>query len=808
MSQAYEALMNLTNDEVAVYSSTSISEGHIIIGHDRRITVPDSLKRIAVQYDHNVETVTFDCPRYWDEHDMSEMQVYINYLLPSGMLGSYIADNVTVDSNDDTMMHFDWTISNNITDTKGQLTFLVCVKAVDSEGNESVHWNSERNDEMYIAQGLEGAVAVADMHPDVITQLLTRMDAVEKVQDIAVSAAESATVSAESANSVLTNVTAIQSKVTTDLGSVRRFKDAAAKSAVEASTAAASQVGAKADAVIKSGEGTSIIITDSSDDPLRGLQIMGRTEQFTTTGKNLVDMSGYEFNDSGYTHMLDPSNNSANDFYNFMRAHPGESIVYSMSITGTASGIEIGSIRFYDSNSDLIVALAPNTPHTIKADLPESFALSYIYGSGTGASVKNIQVEFGTEVTDYEPYTGGKPSPSPDYPQNMDYVIDPEVIVSGKNFFDMSLIPNTSTITRLPDGTIEVTQYANSTGCKFKDLAPGLRPGMVVTLDIDSDGARFLYFSKTQSTVDSGVTFTVTQDHLDSSINIYGKVAQSEGTSVIRGIQIRLPDTTVAIDSYSGTQLMTIPHTLRGIPVTQNGNYTDSDGQQWYCDEVNFERGVLVQRVGELTVDSSMTYFYNTDNHFLHTTSDIFTNVAAWETRIFSTHFMPVGNGIDMYDYGWFQFNGNGGIRFRIEGVDSVEALAEWLNGKNVKVIYPYVTPVEIELTADELAAYKALHTNFPTTMILNDRNIMMHVDYNVDTNTYIADEIRKGIEAAANGVLRYVGTALSVTPISEGSNINMIRVTNGDQITAAKGVVAKYNGATYVYDGSIWTSL
>ena len=54
-------------------------EEHIKIGLDRHITVPESLKRIAVQYDHNVETVTFDCPRYWDGHDMSKMTVYINY---------------------------------------------------------------------------------------------------------------------------------------------------------------------------------------------------------------------------------------------------------------------------------------------------------------------------------------------------------------------------------------------------------------------------------------------------------------------------------------------------------------------------------------------------------------------------------------------------------------------------------------------------------------------------------------------------------------------------------------------------------
>ena len=38
-------------------------EPHIIIDKKRKVSVPDELKRIAVQHDHNIETVTFDCPR-------------------------------------------------------------------------------------------------------------------------------------------------------------------------------------------------------------------------------------------------------------------------------------------------------------------------------------------------------------------------------------------------------------------------------------------------------------------------------------------------------------------------------------------------------------------------------------------------------------------------------------------------------------------------------------------------------------------------------------------------------------------------
>ena len=49
------------------------------------------------------------------------------------------------------------------------------------------------------------------------------------------------------------------------------------------------------------------------------------------------------------------------------------------------------------------------------------------------------------------------------------------------------------------------------------------------------------------------------------------------------------------------------PNGLRGIPVTSGGNYTDPQGQQWVCDEVDLERGVKVQRVDKATFDSTKT---------------------------------------------------------------------------------------------------------------------------------------------------------------------------------------------------------
>ena len=183
MSQATDLLNSLTDDQISAYSSNAGEEPHIVIGDDRFIKVPESLKRIAVQYDHNVETVTFDCPRYWDDLDMSEMIVYINYLLPNKEKAAYIAENVAADGD---IMHFTWTISSEVTRNQGQIAFLVCVKKTgeneDGDPIEINHWNSELCTDCYISEGMECDVVLDMEYPDIVTQLLERMTVVERAE--------------------------------------------------------------------------------------------------------------------------------------------------------------------------------------------------------------------------------------------------------------------------------------------------------------------------------------------------------------------------------------------------------------------------------------------------------------------------------------------------------------------------------------------------------------------------------------------------------------------------------------------------
>ena len=189
MSRAEELLNTLAGDDSSpvLRLANPETEPHIVVGDDRFITVPKELQRIAVQFDHDVETVTFDCPRYWDGLDMSQLFVYINYMRKDRITGCYKATNVTVDETDSNIMHFDWTISKNVSQVKSELRFRVCIKKADEEGNEVNHWNSEPHTAMYVSEGLETGDAIVARYPDIILQWEAD---VQEVKDILLVAKE------------------------------------------------------------------------------------------------------------------------------------------------------------------------------------------------------------------------------------------------------------------------------------------------------------------------------------------------------------------------------------------------------------------------------------------------------------------------------------------------------------------------------------------------------------------------------------------------------------------------------------------
>ena len=168
-------------------------------------------------------------------------------------------------------------------------------------------------------------------------------------------------------------------------------------------------------------------------------------------------------------------------------------------------------------------------------------------------------------------------------------------------------------------------------------------------------------------------------------------------------------------DGANNSQTLTLqtPNALPGIPVTSGGNYTDENGQQWVCDEVDLARGVRVQRITKIKVTSSLnwqTSGQKVDRYFAW-----FAGTSA--TNVLCTHFSTtVGSEV----IGGAIANQNNliGFAYAQKGASTLDEFKAFLDAKDVYVWTSLAEPVETALSAAEISAYKALTTYAPTTVI------------------------------------------------------------------------------------------
>ena len=153
MSLAENLLNSL--DETAYQNSriagSGYEEAHIVVNADRSITVPPELQQIAVTGDKDVETVTFDCTRYWDGNDLSTFSIFLYYSLPDGVKGVFKPNAIYLS---DDYYSFDWTIGSELTHREGTIAISLVARQTDADGNVLKQWGSFPNSEMKIVAGL------------------------------------------------------------------------------------------------------------------------------------------------------------------------------------------------------------------------------------------------------------------------------------------------------------------------------------------------------------------------------------------------------------------------------------------------------------------------------------------------------------------------------------------------------------------------------------------------------------------------------------------------------------------------------
>ena len=222
-------------------------------------------------------------------------------------------------------------------------------------------------------------------------------------------------------------------------------------------------------------------------------------------------------------------------------------------------------------------------------------------------------------------------------------------------------------------------------------------------------------------------------------------------------LQLEIGSEATTYEPYRTPQILTLqtPNGLPGVPVTKDGNYTDQNGQQWVCDEIDLERGKYVQRVAIEKNNGGWELKPSSDTpgrFFQHNKLTNIFSIALKKSLCNIASFTSWGAPVN--DKYAFALNGHG-IYF--SPPKGAEITAEELNAKLNSLSFPVVvvgelaTPIERDLTPEEIAAYKALRTYGPTTVITNDAGAGMEVTYVADTKAYIDKKFKELNQAIVN---------------------------------------------------------
>lgn len=402
--------------------------------------------------------------------------------------------------------------------------------------------------------------------------------------------------------------------------------------------------------IVETYNGQVIQCSMSADRPLQGLNLYATCEQATTTGAQLFDASLIPTTSRGGATV---TNNSDGSFTISGEGQLTENFSASYNVPKTNITLKPGAVSLnresiishcrpyiyfkgLDSNNKGVFEITNKAEAITTKDITEEMIgriEQYRFGFwGNRNDVITPATFFPMVYQDgngtYEPYTGRKPSPSPDYPQEIQYTSD--FVVEVKSSMEGSATPQTLNVTIPEQG-------------------------------------------------------------------------------------------------------------FCGIPVSSGGNYTDSSGQQWICDEFDFKNKKFIKRVGRVSFDGSEDEVWGKS-----TTGEKAQQFAVTLPSARGGYAQCLCN---KFIYGaatkekgeCFTWNS----RFYIcvdTSISTVELLRDFLNTHPLDVIYPLETLVEHNLTDGQVEQYKKLRSYHGTTYIDNDAvpACNMTAELVVDTKMYI----------------------------------------------------------------------
>lgn len=425
----------------------------------------------------------------------------------------------------------------------------------------------------------------------------------------------------------------------------------------------------------------------------------GNTSQDTTSGKNLFDKDNEQ--------KIVINSTTGTERYGIIIEAPNKKVSFS------GTWLSDNNLAYKLINGETYGSYVSfNSPITI--DVQDKI----LFYNGTenqklGAIVDKIQIEIGT-ITSYEPYTGGQPSPSPDYPQQVKVVKGENVVsVQGKNLYDVTKHTNTleanTTIISANEYTcnvvtawrgrviVPINDFKKNTDYTFSYVSNnprsiisrinGVKDGVSTTL-----ASNYYYQYTNKATIN-----TDEYDQIVVDLFATGNNNTIENT-IISNIQFEEGTTITSFVPYSKTDY---PINLGDIELCKINTYKDyfhKDSGKWY----------VHKEVGKVVLDGTETWnlITGTDRRFYTSSS---TPLAMVIEVVGGRKFGELVSNAFMCQKGYtsdlkmfLQVSNNNVNNLGFTDINSsfedTSSVTTWLSSNNTIVYYVLATPTEEEI--------------------------------------------------------------------------------------------------------------
>lgn len=422
----------------------------------REISVPEVYQKIGVVSDEKTNRIYFQCPRIvGDNVDLTKYGIRVNYQNANGQTKAYPVDDVAVSGDNIT---FSWLLDRPVTTYKGTINFVVC--AIKTSGDEITNeWNTTLA-KAEVLEGLEPDIAITEDEESIVELLIAQCTQKLTEMNMAIQNSENATNDAKTATQEAVNATedarSVIEQITKD-----SYLHTALESFINEVTATPTSYGnalvEKIEGYIRQNQPKGYQLFDAS-------KITSKTQggaTVTSNGDGSFTISGSGVISEYFaSNQVVIENESAKKMFK-------EGVVYLKCEQATHPKPYVNFMVDGQTSFQLTTQNQNLSQGMITHEMIENPTFKVLYGfdgvaqqSIVSGIIKPMLYQDGDGT--WEPFIGGEPAPSPDYPQTIHGVGD-------MGFFDGELVQGSYNLS----GTIVKDESAicnvNKINCKLGD---------------------------------------------------------------------------------------------------------------------------------------------------------------------------------------------------------------------------------------------------------------------------------------------------------------------------------------------------